>query len=315
MKKATILCLVLLLCAGLLFGCANQTENTTGDESTNQTGEETQNNTQTTIDPDKKALLVVSFGTSYADTREKTIDATEAAIHEAFPGYDLKRAFTSQTIIDILAERDKVQINNVTQAMDELLAEGYGDIIVQPLHVMNGEEYDGMMADIEPYEESFANIVIGKPLLSSYEDYQKVVAAVAAEFPEMGDKDVMVLMGHGTEHFANSAYGCLDYIFKDEGYENVYVGTVEGFPTFDTIVKKLSVLNVEKVYLMPLMVVAGDHAQNDMAGDEADSWKSMLKAKGYEVEPILKGLGEMKGIQEMYIEHIQDAINGQEAAE
>lgn len=315
MKKKMILGITMLLCIGLLFGCAATADTAASQsapvEKTAQESAAPEESVAASTDPSKKALLVVSFGTSYADTREKTIDATENAIAAAYPAYTVKRAFTSQTIIDILAERDGIVINNVTQAMENLVAEGYGDVVVQPLHVMNGEEYDSMMEEIEPYEESFASLVVGKPVLSSYEDYVAVVDVLATEMPALTEKDALVFMGHGTHHFANSAYACMDYVFKDEGYSNVYVGTVEGFPTFDTIVKNLSETDTQKVYLMPLMVVAGDHAQNDMAGDEADSWLSMLKAKGYEVEPVLKGLGEMKGIQEIYIAHIADAINGE----
>ena len=316
MKKKMIMGITMLLCIGLLFGCAAPAATALGApalsaQDSAAAAKQSAEESAAVIDPSKKALLVVSFGTSYADTREKTIDATENAIAKAYPEYAVKRAFTSQTIIDILAERDEIEISNVTQAMENLVAEGYGDVVVQPLHVMNGEEYDSMIEEIQPYEESFASLQIGKPLLSSYEDYVAVAEVLAGEMPALTEKDALVFMGHGTAHFANSAYACMDYVFKDEGYLNVYVGTVEGFPTFDTIVKNLSETDAEKVYLMPLMVVAGDHAQNDMAGDDADSWKSMLKAKGYEVEPVLKGLGEMKGIQEIYIAHIADAMGGE----
>lgn len=263
-------------------------------------------------DTDKKALLVVSFGTSYADTRAKTIDASEAALAAAFPDYDQKRAFTSQTIIDILADRDGIEVDNVTQAIEKIYADGYGEVVVQPLHVITGAEFHDLVRELAPYADKFAEFAIGNPLLSHYEDYVALAEAVVAAGPELGENEALVLMGHGTHHPANSTYAALDYIFKDEGYANVYVGTVESFPALDTVMKNLETDGIEKVTLMPLMVVAGDHAQNDMAGDEDDAWKIVLKAAGYEVDTLLVGLGEMEDVHEMYIEHAQAALEGGE---
>ena len=263
----------------------------------------------------KKALLVVSFGTSYADTRALTIEASEAALAAAFPEYEQKRAFTSQTIIDILSERDGIEVDNVGQAIEKMYGEGYGEVLVQPLHVINGEEYDGLMSELAPYADKFAKFSVGRPLLTSHEDYIAVVEAVAEVMPELKENEALVLMGHGTHHDANAAYGALDYIFKDEGYQNVYVGTVEGFPTLETVMKSLEADGIEKVTLMPLMVVAGDHAQNDMAGDEDDSWKVILKAAGYEVDTMLVGLGELDGIHQLYIQHALMAASSEDTEE
>ena len=264
---------------------------------------------------DKKALLVVSFGTSYSDTREKTIDASEKKLAEAFPEFDQKRAFTSQTIIDILKDRDGIEINNVTQAMDELFAEGYGEVLVQPLHVINGAEFHDLITELAPYQDKFAKLVVGEPLLSSSDDYKAMVAAVETVMPELGENEAVVFMGHGTHHPANSAYAALDYVFKAEGLPNAYVGTVEGYPSLEDVMYWLEVDGIEKITLMPLMVVAGDHAQNDMAGDEDESWKVILKSAGYEVDTLLIGLGELEGIQQMYIEHAQAALEGEETGE
>jgi sirohydrochlorin cobaltochelatase len=262
-------------------------------------------------DTNKKALLVVSFGTSYADTREKTIGASEKALAAAFPDYDLKRAFTAQTIIDILKSRDGIETDNVAGAIEKLYKEGYGEVLVQPLHVINGEEYDGLLSDLAPYSKKFAKLIIGKPLLNGFEDYKAMVAAVSPSMPELGEHDAVVFMGHGTPHFANSAYGLMDYTFKANGYPHVYVGTVEGYPDLESVMHFLKADGIEKVTLMPLMIVAGDHAQNDMAGDEDSSWKVILKSAGYEVDTRLVGLGEMDGIHQMYIQHAQEALKGE----
>ncbi|MCG8483387.1 MAG: sirohydrochlorin cobaltochelatase [Clostridia bacterium] len=259
----------------------------------------------------KKAILVVSFGTSYADTREKTIGATEQRIGEAFPEYDIKRAFTSQFIINKLKERDGIEIDNPNQALTRLKEEGYTEVYVQSLHVINGAEYDELTEAVMSFTEEFNILKMGKPLLTGHEDYAAVANAYIGHMPERSAGEAVLLMGHGTHHDANAAYACLDYVFEDEGIDNVFVGTVEGFPELGTVIKKLEKNQIEKVTLMPLMVVAGDHAQNDMAGDEEDSWKVMLKSQGYDVDYILKGLGEMPEIQELYIEHLEAAINGE----
>lgn len=260
-------------------------------------------------DENKKAVLVVSFGTSYNDSREKTIGAVEKKVAEAFPDYDQKRAFTSQIIIDKVAKRDGEKIDNVTEAMQKLVDEGYGTVVVQPTHVMNGEEYDEMRELIAPFEKNFVSIKYGQPLLTSSDDYATVIEAIAKETPQLQDKTcAVVFMGHGTEHFANATYSALDYRFKALGYNNAFVGTVEGYPDLDKIKADLANFKPKKVVLIPLMIVAGDHANNDMAGDEEDSWKTQLKKEGYEVECVIKGLGEYSGIQDAFVEHCKEAM-------
>jgi sirohydrochlorin cobaltochelatase len=259
-------------------------------------------------DAEKKAVLVVSFGSSFQENREAAIDATEASVAEAFPDYDLYRAFTSQIIIDIYADRDGVDIDNVTQAIERIYEEGYGEVLVVPTLVINGEEQEEMQEALEPFEEKFSKFTLSSPLLNSYEDYVALVNSMATELPTTAEGEAIVLMGHGTPHEGNSAYGTLDYIFKDEGYANVFVGTVEGFPTFDTILKNLEAGGYSKVTLLPAMIVAGDHAHNDMAGDEEDSWKQMLKAEGYDVDFVMAGLGELPSIRGQFVAHAQDAL-------
>lgn len=258
-------------------------------------------------DPQKKVILVVSFGTSYNDSRDATIGAVEKAIADAFPDYELRRAFTSQIIIDKLKSRDGLEIDNVTEAMERLISDGVGTLVVQPTHVMNGSEYDDMVAEIAPYADRFETLRFGTPLLTSTEDYKNLAAAISGEF-EVPDDTALVLMGHGTEHFANCAYAALAYHFLDNGCDNILVGTVEGYPDLEDTMRNVQALGVKKVILTPLMVVAGDHANNDMAGDEEDSWKTQFKAAGYEVDCVLKGMGEYESIRALYVEHVRRAI-------
>lgn len=257
----------------------------------------------------KKAILVVSFGTSYNDTRQKTIDAIENDIKNAYPDYEIIRAFTSQTIINKLKERDSLVIYNVKEAMEKLIKDGFDTVICQPTHIMNGYEYDDMVSEVSEYKSKFKFLAFGTPLLTSTKDYKAVANILSNEIPELQINEALVFMGHGTEHYANSAYAALDYHFKDNGNKNIFVGTVEGYPDLDTILKQMKSFNPKKIYLMPLMVVAGDHATNDMAGDEQDSWKITFKKQGYEVEVILKGLGEIQAIRQIYINHVKDAID------
>ncbi|MHC1770615.1 MAG: sirohydrochlorin cobaltochelatase [Flexilinea sp.] len=257
-----------------------------------------------------RAILVVSFGTSYNDSREITIGAIEKKIAEAFPEYDVRRAFTSQIIIDKLAERDNLQIDNVSQAMDRLIADGITDLAIQPTHIMNGYEYDQLMAEIDPYMDSFNTVVVGAPILSSTRDYWDIIDVINTEF-QVKEGEALVLMGHGTEHFADAAYPALDYMLKQNGNMNIFIGTVEGYPDVDTVLKEVAAYGAKKVILAPLMIVAGDHANNDMAGDEEGSWKTIFKSAGYDVDCIIKGFGQYAGAQDILVRHLNTAINGE----
>ena len=256
----------------------------------------------------KKAILVVSFGTSHADTRERTIGAIETDIAAAYPGYEIRRAFTSGMILKVLAERDRLKIDNVREAMSRLAEDGYAEVFVQPTHVIAGDEYDDMTEAVMEFKSRFEKLTVGTPLLFEAEDYTKVIEAVMAQFPKLTEKEALVLMGHGTEHCINAVYAALDYQFKDMGYKNVFVGTVEAYPSVETVEKQVNAYHPEKVILLPLMVVAGDHAVNDMAGEEEDSWKSVFEKAGYKVECILKGLGEFESVRKIYLEHISSEI-------
>ena len=283
MKKV----LVLIVALALLLGCAGFA----GAEET------------------KPVILMVSFGTSYNDSREITIGAIEEDVQAAYPDWEVRRAFTAQTVIDILDKRDGLKIDNVVEAMERLVADGVKKVVIQPTNIMNGYEYDDVMAEIAPYADRFEAFAVGAPLLTHEQDYEKVIAALLANHEHAGSTDVaLVYMGHGTEHFANAAYSQLENMMHADGYENAFVGTVEGFPALDNVLAKIAAYGAKKVVLAPLMVVAGDHANNDMAGDEADSWKTAFTAAGYEVECVLEGLGQNSAVRALYVEHVQDAI-------
>ncbi|MDO4542065.1 MAG: sirohydrochlorin cobaltochelatase [Bacillota bacterium] len=257
----------------------------------------------------KKALLVVSFGTSYDSTREKTIDKLEEELSAAFSECTLYRAWTSKMIIKKILKRDGIKINTVTEAMERMLADGIEDVLIQPTHILSGVENDLMTEEALAFEDRFAKSSFGEPLLMYTDDFLATVKAVAEEFKELPANEALVFMGHGTTHQANSVYAALDYIFKAEGYKNIFIGTVEGYPDFDTMLKMLKETEYKKVTLAPFMVVAGDHATNDMAGEDEDSWKSQLEDSGYDVHCVLKGLGEYSGIRQIFIDHAVKAID------
>lgn len=255
----------------------------------------------------KKGLLAVSFGTSVNETREKTIDAIERELAAACPDCQLYRAWTSRMIIRKLKQRDQVQIDTVKEAFARMLADGITEVIVQPTHVIKGIENEQMMEEIRSFSEYFEKISVGEPLLSSEEDFQKVIEAVMEEQEDLEPQEALLLMGHGTEHHVNPVYAVLDYMFKDLGYKNVHVGTVEAYPSLESALRLIRVSGVKEIRLAPFMVVAGDHAINDMAGEEEDSWKSRLEAEGYSVSCVMKGLGEYREIQNLYAEHAKNA--------
>ena len=262
----------------------------------------------------KKAILVVSFGTTYEDTRKLTIEKIEEGVMETFKDYDVRRAFTAHKIIKILKERDGINEDTPEEALDKLMKEGYSDVIVQPLHLIPGEEYDYVKAVVHSYKNknAFQKLRLGRPVLyykgeedGIPDDYGVLVGAVKETIPK---NKVVVYMGHGTIHYANACYSCLQSVLSDHGFENVYIGTVEGYPTLMDVIRWLKKDEIKEVTLMPLMIVAGDHAKNDMASDDEDSWKTLLQHQGIKVNIYLHGLGEIPKFQEIYIEHIRDVI-------
>lgn len=260
-----------------------------------------------------KAILVVSFGTSYESTRKLTIDAIEQDIAAAFPTHRIYRAWTSKMILAKLKKRDGIHINNVTEAMEQMLQDGITDVVIQPTHVINGIENDLMKQDALRFQTHFHSILFGAPLLTSEEDNAAVIQAIAEEFSSLDEDSALVLMGHGTSHFSNSIYAALDYTFKDMGYPHIFLGTVEAYPTMKSLLRLLGTFKPQKLVLAPFMIVAGDHAHNDLAGDEPDSWANQFQSAGYEVDTVLKGLGEYPQIRKIFLSHIQDALLQSEA--
>lgn len=255
----------------------------------------------------KQAILAVSFGTSHKETREKNIEAIEQQLRENFPLYELRRAFTSGMIMKALEKRDHLHIDNVTEAMEKLARDGFVKVVLQPTHILNGDEYDKMVKQTKGFEDRFHTISIGEPLLTRSQDYEMVCKGLMNHFPDLGQDEALVLMGHGTGHFADAAYSALDYRFKALGYRQVFVGTVEGYPELSDVLQQVKAYGPKKVILLPFMVVAGDHAVNDMAGDSEESWKSAFEKEGYEVECVMKGLGEFPEIREIYMSHAMAA--------
>ena len=256
----------------------------------------------------KQALLVVSFGTSYNESRSKTIEAIEQAVAAEFPTYQLRRAFTSRIIIDILRKRDNIMIDGVEEAMEKLAAEGFKRVLIQPTLVMGGEEYDCIVNAVKKQEDSFDQLIIGAPLLSSEEDYLKLTEILTEDTKEYDTEGTeIVFMGHGSEHEANAAYNRLAGILKKQGYTRYHVGTVEAEPSIDDVIEALNGKQSKHAVLQPMMIVCGDHAHNDMAGTDSDSWKSRLEADGYDVICRLKGMGEIEGVRRMFVEHAREA--------
>ena len=266
----------------------------------------------------KKAILVVSFGTTYADTRKVTIDAVENKIKAAFPDYEVRRAFTSRIIIKKLAECDGIKVDTEKQALEKLKAEGYKEIIIQPLHMEPGDEYEKVMRVVDSYEKSkgFPKISVGRPILyytgqeGKPDDYMEAIKAVKTQLPTLGKHEAIAFMGHGGVNPANAAYAVLQMKMVDAGLKNVFVFTVEGYPTIENLKETLKQNKIKKVTLMPLMLVAGDHANEDMAGNDKESYKSQLTQAGFTVETYIHGLGENLAVQDIYVQHVKDAIEG-----
>ena len=255
--------------------------------------------------PKDQAILVVSFGTSFNDNRKATIGAVEDAIVTAYPEYDVRRAFTAQIIIDKVKKYDDVIIDNVGEALDRAAEDGVKTLIVQPTHLMNGLEYQDLVDELAEYSDAFEKIEIGAPLLTSDEDFQTVADAIVNATKDYDDGETAIcFMGHGTEAESNAIYSKLQGVLKDNGYDNYFVGTVEAAPTLEDVLAAVGEGEYTKAVLQPLMVVAGDHAINDMAGDEEGTWKTEFEKAGYEVTCEIHGLGELEEVQKMYVEHV-----------
>lgn len=249
----------------------------------------------------KKALVIVSFGTTYEKGRQ-SIDAVERALAQAAQGYDVFRAYTSSIVRKVLKSRGET-VPSLEEALEKL-AEAYDTVFVQPTHLLCGSEYDEKIrTPYRKYAGRFQHIALGRPLVADNDDLLKLAEILAALKP--GDADALLLMGHGTTHFANMVYPAMQTALRLQGHPNVVVGTVEGWPTLENAIDELRELGAKRIELRPMMLVAGDHAQNDMAGDDADSWKSRLTAAGFDVHCTVEGLGELEAVQKLYVEHLK----------
>ena len=281
-------------------------------------------------------LLVVSFGTSFNDSRAKDIKGVEDALQAAYPDWSVRRAFTAQIIINHVQARDGEKIDNMQQAMDRAVANGVKNLVVQPTHLMHGAEYDEMMEMIDDYRDKFESVAVAEPLLGEVgadatvinEDKEAVAKAVTAEAVatagydsvEAAAKDgtAFVFMGHGTSHTAKVSYSQMQTVMQTLGYDNVFIGTVEGEPestSCENVIEAVKAAGYTKVVLRPLMVVAGDHANNDMAGADEDSWLSQFEASGAfdSVDCQIAGLGGVADVEQLYIAHTKvaiDSLNG-----
>ena len=276
-------------------------------------------------------ILVVSFGTSFNDSRAADIKGIEDALQEAYPDWSVRRAFTAQIIINHVEARDGEYIDNVEQALDRAVANKVKNLIVQPTHLMHGAEYDELMEDVEEYKDQFDSVKVAEPLLGevgtdakAVNDDKKAVAEIlTAEAVEKAgyktldeakeDGTAFVFMGHGTSHTAKISYTQMQAQMNDLGYDNVFIGTVEGEPeetACEAVIEAAAEAGYTKIVLRPLMVVAGDHANNDMAGDDEDSWLSQFEASGKfdSVDTQIYGLGEIEGIQKLYVDHTADVM-------
>ena len=282
-------------------------------------------------------LLVVSFGTSFNDSRTADIGGIEKALQTAYPDWSVRRAFTAQIIINHVQARDDEKIDNMDQALQRAVDNGVKNLVVQPTHLMHGAEYDELTEAVESYKDKFESVTIAEPLLGEVgdsddavnDDKKAVAEAITAEAVKTAGYDdldaaeadgtAFVFMGHGTSHTAKISYSQMQSQMNDLGYDNVFIGTVEGKPedtACEAVIEKIKEAGYKKVVLRPLMVVAGDHANNDMAGDDEDSWKSQFEASGAfdKIDTQIAGLGEISAIQDLYVAHTTAAMDGNDAS-
>ena len=272
------------------------------------TGDASKDNPRNGDSIGENELLVVSFGTSYNDSRAATIGAVESAMETAFPDYAVRRGFTSNIIIEHIQRRDGVVIDDVTEALARAKANGVKNLLVQPTHLMNGYEYGDLVKELEACAGDFETVKIGAPLLTTDEDFAAVAQAMVDAAAGYDDgKTAVCYMGHGSEAAANGIYARMQQHLTGSGHDNFFVGTVEAEPTAEDLVKLVKAAGYEKVVLRPMMIVAGDHANNDMAGDGEDSWKSVFTAAGFQVTCEINGLGELEAIQQLLAAHAGEA--------
>ena len=309
-------------------------ENADPDYFGRDTGDASKDDARNQDEIGENEILVVSFGTSFNNSRVADIKGIEDALQAAYPDWSVRRAFTAQIIINHVQARDGEMIDNVNQALDRAIANGVKNLIVQPTHLMHGAEYDELIGELDNYKDQFESVQVAEPLLGEVgadaavinADKKAVAEILTAEAVKTAGYDSLdaakedgtafVFMGHGTSHAAKVSYSQMQTQMQDLGYDNVFIGTVEGEPeetACEAVIDAVAEAGYTKVVLRPLMIVAGDHANNDMAGEDEDSWLSMFKASGKfdSVDTQIAGLGEIEGIQQIYVEHTADVMNQQ----
>ena len=265
--------------------------------------------------PDKSAIVVMSFGTTFKDTRAKTIDATVEAIKAAHPGVKVVTAFTSHIIIDRIKANEGITYPTPEEALAQLKKEGYSCVAMTSLDIIPGMEYAYKDAVYQMHKNDFKHASFGTPLMywqgqeGQDDDITATMKALSTQFPKMGKKDAVLVMAHGTPHPANAYYAVMQDRLNELGYENVLIFSVEGWPHLETVIPQLKAKKIKNVTLMPLMMVAGDHANNDMAGADDDSWKTMFEAAGFTVNCQISGLGRIADVQALYVAHTKAAID------
>ena len=307
-------------------------ENADPDYFGRDTGDASKDDARNQDEIGENEILVVSFGTSFNNSRVADIKGIEDALQDAYPDWSVRRAFTAQIIINHVQARDGEMIDNVNQALERAVANGVKNLIVQPTHLMHGAEYDELIGELDNYKDQFESVQVAEPLLGEVgedatvinADKKAVAEILTAEAVKTAGYDsqdaakedgtAFVFMGHGTSHAAKVSYSQMQTQMQELGYDNVFIGTVEGEPeetACEAVIEAVAEAGYTKVVLRPLMVVAGDHANNDMAGEDEDSWLSMFKASGKfdSVDTQIAGLGEIEGIQQIYVEHTADAMN------
>ena len=268
---------------------------------------------------DKDAIVVMTFGTTFAENRAKTIDATIEGIKAAHPGVKVVTAYTSHIIIDRVAANEGIKYPTPEEALAQLKAEGYTRVALTTLDVIPGMEYNYKLGVFNSYKQDFKKMTIGTPLMywqgqeEQADDVTEVLEAFATQFPKTKKGEGIVIMAHGTPNIANAYYAVIQEKLQELGYDNVFIETVEGWPSLETIIPKLKAKKIKKVTIMPFMMVAGDHANNDMAGSEEDSHKSILEKEGIKVEAYIHGLGENEAVRNVFVERANAAWDALEA--
>ena len=268
---------------------------------------------------DKDAIVVMTFGTTFAENRAKTIDATIEGIKATHPGVKVVTAYTSHIIIDRVAANEGIKYPTPEEALAQLKAEGYTRVALTTLDVIPGMEYNYKLGVFNSYKQDFKKMTIGTPLMywqgqeEQADDVTEVLEAFATQFPKTKKGEGIVIMAHGTPNIANAYYAVIQEKLQEMGYDNVFIETVEGWPSMETIIPKLKAKKIKKVTIMPFMMVAGDHANNDMAGSEEDSHKSILEKEGIKVEAYIHGLGENEAVRNVFVERANAAWDALEA--